>query len=226
MGRVGQLAFLVSEVLAMPRDYSWLAPDRPLFQCQGKMAVIEGPQGEVVERWPCGRLLPDLCFRPNRRRVGRIYMAHWRPVHSRCVVCEQNITDARKKLYEHEIKAQGVLSSHMRKERKQRLHNCRKLADYEVLTGVTRDWLAGKMRTAEQNDDPCPHCEVRWSQMAGGWRMQMTVDRTDRTRTLSHDNLTLRCRTGNTQKGTTDARTSAIRDAYWRVIRRECRDEA
>lgn len=225
MAKAGQLSFIVGEVLAVPRDYSWLASDRPLFQCQGQVKIIAGPLGEVVERRPCGRLLPDFCFRPKPRRVDHLKTVHWRPVHWRCVSCEQEDGEAYRELWIHEVRARKALQRHMRIERKEGLHGAWKLSEYEALSGVTVAWLADKMRVAEQNDSPCPHCEVRWSEMPGGWRLQMTVDRPDVSRTLAQDNCTLKCRTGNSQGARTPVRTRQVREAYWRVIRRERRGE-
>jgi hypothetical protein len=125
--------------------------------------------------------------------------------------------DAYKREHRHEVAACSVLRSHMRRERKQGLHAVGSLIDYERLTGVTMEWLAAEMRSAEADDGVCPHCGVRWSEMPA----QMSVDRTDRSRLLSKANLVLMCRTGNSQKGTLDARTWEIRRAYWREVQHE-----
>ena len=193
---MSQLALVLQGgTLALPRDYSFMAPDRLTKQCRH-----------------CGRILPDLCFRRNRRRGGVI--SRHRP---RCVVCEQEIKDAYKREHRHEMAARSVLRSHMRRERKQGLHTVKTLPEYERLTGVTVEWLAAEMRAAELDDGVCPHCGVKWSLMPA----QMSVDRTDRSRLLSRSNLVLMCRTGNSQKGTLDARTWEIRRAYWREVNHE-----
>jgi hypothetical protein len=204
------------------RDYSFLAADRPSFQCIGKPREIHGPNGELVIKWPCGRILPDFCFTPRWRMYTS---SKYRPVMLRCIACEQEIREARKRLWEHETKARTALSHHMQRERDQGLHDIRSLADYEAITGVTVAVLADEFRRAEQQDLPCPHCEVPWSKMLGGWRMQMSLDRTDPTRMLALDNFTLKCRSGNSQRKNANPRIAAIRDAYWRLIRRERRGD-
>ena len=200
-------------------DYAFLAADRPAFQCVGKVRIITGPQGEIVEKWPCGRIIPDYCFSP----CATYALHRSRPVRPRCVACEQEIREARKRLWEMETRARTALGHHMQRERAQGLHEIRKLVDYQVVTGVTIKFLADHMRDAALNDRPCPHCEVRWSEMVGGWRMHISLDRTDPKRMLALDNFTLKCRTGNSQRKAPDPRAAAVRDAYWRLIRREQR---
>jgi hypothetical protein len=116
----------------------------------------------------------------------------------------------------------------MRVERAQGLHACNTLDDYCRLIGISIEWLARKMRLAWENDECCDHCETAgWP---SHWRTivpdpytdprqlaRMTVDRTDRTRLLARDNLTLMCLPGNIAKGKTDAATYNDRQAYWRL---------
>ncbi|HSS10024.1 MAG TPA: hypothetical protein VLL25_09075 [Acidimicrobiales bacterium] len=95
------------------------------------------------------------------------------------------------------------------------------MAEYELLSGVSVDYLATKMqRTYDRPDAVCPHCRVPWSQMPNGLS-DMSVDRRDRSALLSRENLVLMCRTGNNQKGTLEPRTWEVRQAYWRIVMRE-----
>jgi len=130
-------------------------------------------------------------------------------------------------MWEHRAKA--VLRHHMRVERKQGLHTCTSLDDYMRLTGVTIEWLARLMRLAWENDENCNHCESaglpsHWRQIVpdpyGDYRQlsRMTVDRTDTTRLLARDNVTLMCLPGNIAKGQCDAHTYNVRQAYWRHV--------
>jgi hypothetical protein len=195
-------------------DWSDLAPDRPAWQCQGRAVTVKGPHGEVEVYRPCGNYLPDLCFIPER--ALRRHSARTRPVRARCARCEFNIRAARKRLWRYRMRAKNALAKHMLRERAAGLHVCRRLADYEVLTGVTVDWLADRMERSAVHDEACERCRKRWSTMDGSWVMQMTVDRPDTKRTLSRDNLLLKCLGCNTSEKDTDARTRNVRDAMWR----------
>ncbi|MBO0728580.1 MAG: hypothetical protein J2P57_04935 [Acidimicrobiaceae bacterium] len=137
------------------------------------------------------------------------------------MVCEQERNDAYKREHRYEIRARAVLGEHRRKERRQGLHNCQSPAEYEVLTGVTVPYLANLMQgTYEGPEAACPHCLVLWREMPNGLS-DMSVDRRDRGALLTRENLVLMCRTGNNQKGTLDARTWDVRQALFRVKRRE-----
>jgi len=178
--------------LVAPVDMSHLAPDRPAYQCRD-----------------CGIIWPDLCFNSScidndARRP--------RPT---CVVCQQDINDERKRANRWISKARNVLQSHMDKERKQGLHACITLAQYEQLTGITTDWLAKELERI-YSQDICPHCFRRYSDMPNG-HADLSVDRPDRTRCLNRTtNLAYMCKTGNSQKGTTDPRTYDVRQAAFR----------
>jgi hypothetical protein len=191
---------LAGGMLSLPTDASWIAPDRPAYQCR-----------------QCGWLLPDLCFRRDHRRRGTT--ATRGRFHSRCVVCEQENNDAYKRAHRYEIRARAVLGEHRRKERRQGLHGCETAAEYETLTGINVEYLANKMRrTYERPEAECPHCRARWSEMPNGLS-DMSVDRRDRSSLLTRENLVLLCRTGNNQKGTLNPRTWEVRQALWRLKR-------
>lgn len=95
-----------------------------------------------------------------------------------------------------------------------------------LLTGVTVDWLARKMRVAWEQDDKCDHCET--AGLPAQWRQivpephrdlsRMTIDRTDPERLLARDNLTLMCWPGNNAKAKTHPAIYNDRQAYWRMF--------
>ncbi len=94
-------------------------------------------------------------------------------------------------------------------------------------TGVTVAWLEDLMRRAWENDEQCGHCEsvgrkAHWHEICPVIEgvpdlTRMTIDRTDRTRRLDRDNMTLMCLSGNIAKNDTDPHINAIRNAYWRL---------
>lgn len=210
-----QTALFTRELLP-PEDWSWLAPDRPAFYCTGRPIHLYGPNGEHEVYEPCGRLLPDFCF---RSRGSTYACSRGRPVMPRCVACEQKIRTARNRLWFWKRRTQKALQSHMIRERRQGLHCERNLADFLKLGGLTIDEIAEAMQHAAEHDTECSHCGRHWSEMPGGAKMQITLDRTDPQRLMAHDNWGLKCRTGNPQKGTTSPRVQQIRDAYWRHLR-------
>lgn len=209
---------LVGTDLVEPEDFSFLAPDRPVYQCQGRSKTVTGPNGDTHVFRPCSRLLPDLCFRPLVYDRGTTVMR--RPVRSWCVRCEQGANDAQKRLWRYDRKAANLIGSHRRKELRQGLHRCTTTAEYEALTGVTRPWLGAELQSVHERPGAvCPHCDIPWSEMPNGLA-DLSVDRVDRKRLLSRSNLVFMCRTGNTQKGTKDPRTFEVRQAYYRHIER------
>lgn len=180
--------------LAAPVDMSHLAPDRPAYQCRG-----------------CGIIWPDLCF-PSKRLVSDTLRAE-----SVCIVCRQDINDERKRANRWLSKARNVIQKHMGKEREQGFHACTTLDQYEQLTGITIAWLAGELERI-YDSDICPHCFRPYSAMPNG-HADLSVDRPDRSRCLNRTtNLAFMCRTGNSQKGTTDPRTYDVRQAAFRYL--------
>lgn len=206
---------MFARTLEVTEDWRWLAPDRPAYQCMGGAIIIIGPNLERHVHQPCGRILPDYCFRP----VGHLKMPDHRPVRARCIACEQEIRTVKSRYWFWELRAARSLRAHMRKERKQGLHQETRLEPYLSLGQLTVKQVANAMRAAEANDTACPHCGKAWSQMPGGAVEQMTLDRIDTSRLLAHDNYTLKCRTGNSQHGTTEPRAQQVRDTYWRKLR-------
>jgi hypothetical protein len=146
--------------------------------------------------------------------------------HPDCVICEYFDREERRKANIWEERARAALSHHMRIERKQGLHSCQTLAEYEIFTGVTVTWLAKKMEM-EYDSGACAHCEsagfdALWTTLCPhpeepGGLSRMTIDRTDPTRALAQDNLTLMCLIGNVGKNETDPLTQSIRNRYWRM---------
>ena len=198
-----QLTFVTEgNQLVLPVDFSHWAPDRPAYQCRG-----------------CGWILPDLCYRlAGHHRKSRTSAAL--RVRSLCVACVQERQDAYNREHRFEIRARRALGRHRRIERDQGLHGCSSLPEYEQLTGVTVGWLANEMElTYSRPDAECPHCFVKWTEMPNGLR-DLTVDRTDRQRTLSRSNIQFMCPTGNSQKGVSDARSYELRQALFREKRR------
>src|SRR5262249_7727317 len=163
----GQIPLYTRELLE-PEDWSWLAPDRPTFYCMGKQLHLYGPEDEHEVHEPCGRLLPDLCFRPMG---SAMYARQNRPVHPRCVACEQKISTAKNRLWYWERREDRAVGGHMRRERKQGLHVAQNADEYRKLGGLERGVVAQAMRYAATHDTKCSHCGRRWSEMPGGVKL-------------------------------------------------------
>jgi hypothetical protein len=204
----GQSILLVVDgQLAEPVDWSDLVPLGPSKLCRS-----------------CGRILPLACFRPQTVQSEHGPVLGTEPD---CVVCEYDERLAYRRANLWEDAARQRLADHMQRERKQGLHNCRSVRDYELLTGVTVEWLADLMRHAYETNAACHHCESVGRRAT--WQVacpidedglpdlhRMTIDRTDPARLLARDNLTLMCLTGNIAKNSTDPDTYNVRQAYWR----------
>jgi hypothetical protein len=144
-----------------------------------------------------------------------------------CTICEYERREQYRRDHVFEEAARTRLSDHMRREREQGLNNCTVLKEYEILIGVTVDWLAREMRTAWETNAQCHHCEsvgrkAHWQAICPVIEgvpdlSRMTIDRTQRKRPLARDNLTLMCLSGNISKNDTDEHINAIRCAYWRL---------
>lgn len=194
--RPGQLSLTWADGgLELPKNFTWLAPDRPALQCQ-----------------TCGRLLPDLCFNP-KGRTGNGTISR----RADCVACEQRRRDEYKAAHRFEIRARNVLTSHMRRERKAGLHAARTLDEYTILAGLSVEQLASEMAAVWEHGR-CPGiCGVAWRDMPNGLS-DMTIHRPDRDRMLSPTNYVILCRTENVGTGTRDARAQQVRDGYYRCL--------
>jgi hypothetical protein len=191
--RSGQMSLVIrGDELALPEDMSWINPSEPSRLCLH-----------------CGRVVPGSCFRADK---------------AYCTICDEAIRLARIEADPWSHRAADKLRRHMRKEREQALHACETLKEYETLTGVTVAWLADEMRKAWETGS-CQHCAS--AGRAALWKVicpdpvrdlsDMTVDRTDRSRRLARDNMTLMCHYGNTAKGRSSPGVQNDRDAYWRI---------
>src|SRR5207344_460000 len=102
-------------------DLSWLAPDQRVFECRGKPITLTGADGQSETLLPCGWLLPFDCFRPKVSGEPP-YGGSRRPVHSRCVECEERIRTARNRLNFWGNRTYKAVRRHYRTERKEGLH--------------------------------------------------------------------------------------------------------
>jgi hypothetical protein len=197
-------------------------PDGTLQILDNDWASVLAPGDPTRMCRCCGRILPECCFFRSHSRHGS--MARFHPD---CVICEYERREAWRHEHVFEEAARTRLGDHMRRERDQRLHRYRTLAEYELLTGVTVAWLAELMRDAWERNAHCHHCDsagrvAEWQSICPVIEgipdlSRMTIDRTDPSRLLARDNLTLMCLIGNIAKNDTDPRTNAIRNAYWRL---------
>jgi len=144
-----------------------------------------------------------------------------------CVICEYEARETRRREHAFEMRAEAILSDHMRRERDEGLHRSSTLAEYELLTGITVAALASSMER-EWEHGACRHCEsigndALWRNICPdpyveGGLSRMTADRTDPLRLLGWDNFTWMCVHGNVAKQKTDPATYAVRQAYWRAV--------
>lgn len=193
-----------NELVILSNDWGDLDPGAPTFMCRS-----------------CGRILPQCCFRAKGKGHGTV--PRFEPD---CHICEYERRKAYRIGHAFVVRSRAVIDHHYRIERKQGLHTCRSRTEYELLTGVTVAWLEGVMRHAYEGNARCHHCESVGR--SAEWQVicpviedeidlsRMTVDRTDPSRLLARDNLTLMCLTGNVAKNDTDPHTHAVRQAAWR----------
>jgi len=144
-----------------------------------------------------------------------------------CVICEYKARERNLREHAFEVRANAILSDHMRRERDQGLHQCNTLPEYELLTGVKVLDLATNMER-EWEHGACRHCEsigneALWRNICPdpyveGGLSRMTADRTDTSRLFGWDNFTWMCLHGNIAKTQTEPGKHAIRQAYWRAV--------
>lgn len=180
-------------------DWSWICGEHPARYCRG-----------------CWHFIPECCF---RRRD------HTRVVHSKCRACEQEHRDFLKRKSRFKEKARSALVRHMRIERRQGLHQCKTLEEYELLTGVTVEALAEEMARNVAHGEGCQITGCGVTFVGPGETpdvlplSQLTLDRPDRSRMLSRTNKQLGCATCNGEKGRQDIHTFEVMQRLWRLRR-------
>jgi hypothetical protein len=185
-------------------DWTWICSEHAARYCRG-----------------CWHYLPECCFRRN----SHTRMAVSQALHSKCRACEQERRDFLKRKNRYKQKAKDALNRHMRIERKQGLHACRTLEEYELLTGVTSSWLAEQMAHNIAHGLGCQitDCGVTFlgpGEMPGVLPLSyLTLDRPDRSRMLSRTNNNLGCNTCNGEKGRQDIHTFEVMQRLWRLRR-------